>query len=57
MTDLLLVGGLLAGVFLASYVVEGLRSPPDRPDRLSWDPKIPVRFVTPHPPSPPETLP
>jgi pimeloyl-ACP methyl ester carboxylesterase len=45
MTDLLLVGGLLAGVFLASYVVEALRSPPDRPERLLWDPAIPVQYV------------
>ena len=45
MTALLLVGGLLAGVFLASYVVEALRSAPDRPKRLSWDPEIPVQYV------------
>lgn len=30
---------------LLSYAVESLRSAPDAPTRLGWDPQIPIRFV------------
>ena len=41
----LMLGGLVAGPVLASYVVEALRSPPVPPDTLVWAPDIPIRYL------------
>ena len=41
----LILGGLIAGPVLASYVVEALRSRPIPPDRLPWAPDLPVRYL------------
>jgi pimeloyl-ACP methyl ester carboxylesterase len=38
--------GLVLTPVLVSYVVEALRSPPAMPERLSWAPEIPIRYVT-----------
>jgi pimeloyl-ACP methyl ester carboxylesterase len=39
------IGALLLGTVLLSYLVERLRSRPKSPDRLSWAPDIPIRYV------------
>jgi pimeloyl-ACP methyl ester carboxylesterase len=45
LTIAIVVGSFLA-VVLLSYLVEGLRSAPVRPDHLTWAPEIPIRSVT-----------
>jgi pimeloyl-ACP methyl ester carboxylesterase len=45
MAKALMLGGLVAGPVLASYVVEALRSRPGPPDRLAWAPDIPIRYM------------
>jgi pimeloyl-ACP methyl ester carboxylesterase len=45
MAGALMLGGLVAGLIVASYIVEALRPPPMRPRRLAWAPDIPVRYV------------
>ncbi len=42
---LMLGGGLVAALIVASYVVEAMRSPPPRPDRLAWAPDLPIRYI------------
>lgn len=42
----LVLGGLLAGPVLASYVAEAVRSAPTAPERLPWAPEIPIRQVS-----------
>jgi pimeloyl-ACP methyl ester carboxylesterase len=39
------IGALLLATVLLSYLVESLRSRPNPPDRLSWAPDIPIRYV------------
>lgn len=41
----LMLGGLIAGPLLASYVVEALRTAPEPPELLAWAPDIPIRYV------------
>jgi pimeloyl-ACP methyl ester carboxylesterase len=41
-----IVIGLVLAPVLISYVIEALRSPPTPPERLSWAPDIPIRYVT-----------
>jgi pimeloyl-ACP methyl ester carboxylesterase len=45
MANELILGGLVGGPVLASYVVEALRSPPEPPVRLAWAPDIPIRYA------------
>jgi pimeloyl-ACP methyl ester carboxylesterase len=39
------IGALLLATVLLSYLVERLRSQPNPPDRLSWAPDVPIRYV------------
>lgn len=41
----LVLGGVVAGPVLASYVVEALRSAPRPPDTLAWAPEVPIRYL------------
>jgi pimeloyl-ACP methyl ester carboxylesterase len=45
MANTLMLAGLAAGPVVASYIVEALRSPPARPERLDWAPDIPIRYI------------
>jgi pimeloyl-ACP methyl ester carboxylesterase len=46
MANALMLGGLVAGPVLASYIVEALRSPPAPPAGLAWASDIPIQYVT-----------
>src|SRR5512133_1605457 len=39
------IGALLLATVLLSYLVERMRSRPNPPDRLSWAPDVPIRYV------------
>jgi pimeloyl-ACP methyl ester carboxylesterase len=41
-----LLPGLVLAPVLISYLVEALRSSPPAPERLPWDPAVPVRYLT-----------
>jgi pimeloyl-ACP methyl ester carboxylesterase len=43
----ILAGALaaLVGLVAISYVVEALRSVPERPDKLAWAPEVPIQYV------------
>src|SRR5215207_7906080 len=45
MPTLAILIGILAGLILISYAREALRRPPVPPDRLSWAPDIPIRYL------------
>jgi len=45
-TGWIVAAAMLIGLPLVSYVVEWLRRPPARPERLPWAPDVPVRYVT-----------
>jgi pimeloyl-ACP methyl ester carboxylesterase len=45
MANTLMLAGLAAAPVIASYIVEALRSPPARPERLDWAPDIPIRYI------------
>jgi pimeloyl-ACP methyl ester carboxylesterase len=42
----LMLGAVVIGPVLASYLVEALRSSPEPPERLAWAPDIPIQHVT-----------
>jgi alpha-beta hydrolase superfamily lysophospholipase len=44
--SLAIAAGLVGALVLVSYLVEGMRSPPARPEHLTWAPDIPIRYVT-----------
>jgi pimeloyl-ACP methyl ester carboxylesterase len=44
--SLAIVAGLVGALVLVSYLVEGMRSPPARPEHLPWAPDIPISYVT-----------
>src|SRR2546430_8177673 len=45
-TAWIVAAAVLIGLPLVSYLVEWLRRAPAAPERLSWAPEIPLRYVT-----------
>jgi pimeloyl-ACP methyl ester carboxylesterase len=46
MSQAAIVAGSIGALVLVSYLVEALRSPPARPEHLTWAPDIPIRYLT-----------
>jgi pimeloyl-ACP methyl ester carboxylesterase len=46
MSQAAIAAGLVGALVLVSYLVEAMRSPPARPERLEWAPDISIRYVT-----------
>ena len=42
---LIITLGLLSGIVVISYIVEGLRRVPKRPEKLVWAPDIPIQYL------------
>jgi pimeloyl-ACP methyl ester carboxylesterase len=46
MSQIAIVAGVIVTLVLISYLVEAMRSPPSRPEHLSWAPDISIRYLT-----------
>jgi pimeloyl-ACP methyl ester carboxylesterase len=46
MSQAAIVVGVVAAFVLVSYLVEAMRSPPARPEQLTWAADIPIRYIT-----------
>jgi pimeloyl-ACP methyl ester carboxylesterase len=46
MNPLVITAAAVGGLVVLSYIIEALRSPPNRPEKLAWAPSIPIQYAT-----------